>query len=510
MSASHESLDDMMGLLLQQAPWSQLEQADYAHIQQDVNPLAAALQGALRERRIGINVLLYGPPGTGKTELAKLLATMASANLYEVTSNDDDGAAANERERYLSYVLSQKFLSNRQNSLVLFDEAEDVLPQESPALGFGPISISAPGQTKGKAWVNHLLETNPTPTIWICNRIDSIDPAYLRRFTYHLELRNPPRPVRYRIAAKHLSGLNVSEKVLDQIAAYENLSPAQLEAAARMISLAQPADPGATEVLLLRALHNSMNALRQPKGGGNNITAISYDLRYLNLDTRFDIDKMIGALRIRSQGSLCLYGPPGTGKTQLVHHLAERLEKPLLTKKASDLFSKWLGESEQNIAAMFSQANEDGAILFLDEADGFLGDRNAASTQWAISLVNELLQQMEQFDGVFVCATNLFSKLDIAALRRFTFKVRFDYLTAEQRWSLFLQETGLTDNDTASGYRRQLDRLDTLTPGDFATVRRQELALAEPLSPEDFIAQLVRECEAKNQTERGKPIGFVW
>ncbi len=112
--------------------------------------------------------------------------------------------------------------------------------------------------------------------------------------------------------------------------------------------------------------------------------------------------------------------------------------------------------------------------------------------------------------GVFVCATNLFSKLDLAALRRFTFQVRFDYLTPEQRWSLLLQETGLGENDRTAGYRHRLDRLDTLTPGDFATVRRQELALAEALSPEDFIAQLVRECEAKNRAEGGRPIGFGW
>ncbi len=510
LNTAHGSLDEMMRLLLQQAPWPQLEPADYAHMEQDVKLLAAALQGALRERRPGVNILIYGPPGTGKTELAKLMAKIANANLYQVTNSDDDGTAANARERYLSYVLSQRFLASRQDSLVLFDEAEDVLPAEHAAFGFGPISVSPPGQTKGKAWVNNLLETNPAPTIWICNRIDAIDPAYLRWFTYHLELRNPPRTVRHRIASKHLNGLNVSENVLSQIANYEHLAPAQLEGAARMVSLAQPAEAKATEELLLRTLQNSMNALRQPTGRGHITSATRYDLRYLNLDARFPIDKMIGALKVRAHGSLCLYGPPGTGKTQLVHHLAERLEKPLLSKRASDLFSKWLGESEQNIAAMFQQARDEDAMLFLDEADSLLGDRQAATAPWAVSLVNELLQHMEQFDGVFVCATNLFSKLDLAALRRFTLKVRFDYLSAEQRWSLFLQETGLKDDDRTAAFRHRLDRLDTLTPGDFATVRRQELALAEALSPEEFIAQLIRECEAKSRAEGGRPIGFVW
>jgi transitional endoplasmic reticulum ATPase len=76
-------------------------------------------------------------------------------------------------------------------------------------------------------------------------------------------------------------------------------------------------------------------------------------------------------------------------------------------------------------------------VLLLDEADSFLQDRTLAHCQWEVTEVNELLTQMEAFDGLFICATNLLDRLDPAALRRFGLKLEFLALRPEQASSLY-------------------------------------------------------------------------
>jgi hypothetical protein len=114
--------------------------------------------------------------------------------------------------------------------------------------------------------------------------------------------------------------------------------------------------------------------------------------------------------------------------------------QPLIVKQASDLVSKFVGETEQNMAAMFKEATEEKAVLLLDEADSFLLDRRGAQRSYEVTEVNEMLQQMERHDGVFICTTNLLDRIDQAALRRFTFKIRFKPLTPEQRERMFVTE----------------------------------------------------------------------
>jgi SpoVK/Ycf46/Vps4 family AAA+-type ATPase len=127
---------------------------------------------------------------------------------------------------------------------------------------------------------------------------------------------------------------------------------------------------------------------------------------------------------------------------------------------------------------MFETARDEGALLFLDEADSFLRDRENAVRSWEVTQVNEMLTQMESFDGVFICATNLVDSLDRASLRRFAMKIEFRALKADARWQMFLRLVPAADGDRH--LRVTLDRLDGLTPGDFAAVSRQaKLAGAE-------------------------------
>ena len=167
----------------------------------------------------------------------------------------------------------------------------------------------------------------------------------------------------------------------------------------------------------------------------------------------------------------------------------------------------YVGQAEKNIARAFRQAEDDGALLLIDEVDSFLQDRHGAQRSWEVTQVNEMLTQMEGFAGVFIASTNLMDGLDPAALRRFDVKVRLDYLRPPQAWTL-LQRHCAQIGLAAPGPTEQarLARLQQLTPGDFAAVLRQ--SRFRPLaSAAALVAGLEGECRLKQGGS--KAMGFV-
>jgi SpoVK/Ycf46/Vps4 family AAA+-type ATPase len=215
---------------------------------------------------------------------------------------------------------------------------------------------------------------------------------------------------------------------------------------------------------------------------------------------------MIPGLRAHKAGRLCLYGPPGTGKTAFGHHLAQELDLPLLVRRASDLLGMYVGENEKNLARMFAEARQEGALLLLDEADSFLQDRGGAQRSWELTLVNEMLTQLEAFPGIFVASTNLLDSLDSAALRRFDMKVRFDYLRPEQALLLFEDLASSLALPVDAAARARLGGLARLTPGDFAAVARQ-VRFQPAASAAELAGRLRGECDLKPEGRR-KAIGF--
>jgi len=149
-------------------------------------------------------------------------------------------------------------------------------------------------------------------------------------------------------------------------------------------------------------------------------------------------------------------------------------------------------------------------VLLLDEADSFLRTRRRAERHHEVSEVNEMLQGMERFVGIFICTTNLFDELDDAALRRFTFKLRFQALAPEQRERMFIAEALQGVGAALSlEQRARLARLDNLAAGDFAAVRRQVEVLGETFEPDAFLSQLEAEHRVKPEVRERRGIGFV-
>ena len=494
--APHADAEALMACFLKRSPRRTLTLANFPHLQRDTAAAVGLLRAALNNKIAGANLLLYGPPGVGKTEYAAVLAAAVGADLYKVDYADEDGDPIRGERRLRAFTLGQRLLARHDNALLLFDEVEDVFEHDPFADLFGGRRGRA---AAGKAWINRTLENNPVPALWLTNDADSMNRAYLRRFDYAIRFTVPPQSVRIEIARHHLGDWAGEDDWLARIAAHEHLTPAQLERAAKLARHAGNGDLEANRALVQQALDRSATLLRQKRAPARNVVPTGYDLRFLNVDQ--DVPKLIAALQRRPQGIFCFHGPAGTGKSELARHIADALEKPLLVKRASDLLDMYLGQTEQRIAAMFDDARQRDAVLVLDEADSFLRDRRGARHSWEVTQVNELLTQMEAFDGLFICTTNLMESLDAASLRRFPWKIRFDFLKPGQRWGLFAQEFARLGGDIAqaAAWKESVLRLDGLTPGDVAAVVRQYELWDETPGAGEFYRRLVAEMAAKRE-----------
>ncbi len=513
---------ELMAVFTRLSAKSALVLDDFAFVAEDAQVMCNLLANAVARQEVGINVLLYGPPGTGKTELAKVVAQSAGLELFEVEYADRDGNSLSGRDRYRSMQIAQVFLKGSSQAALLFDEVEDVFPpisSEAAQWMARADATAAPptGSVSGKAWVNQVLESNVVPTIWVTNRIEQIDPAFRRRFAYHLELKSPPPGAREELVRKTLTGVAVSDAFVGRLTKRKGLTPAQIRTAVRFAGLASSetrttdSEQTALEALIERQLKNADQALGNRAVDGARLLAAShYDPALLHVESRFEIPRMVQALQARSHGTLCFYGPPGTGKTALAEHIATTLAQPLHVRQASDLMGKYVGETEQNMAAMFREAESENAILLLDEADSFLQDRRGAQRSYEVSEVNEMLQGMERFHGIFICTTNLMDRIDQAALRRFTFKIQFKPLTRAQRLTLFLADACAGDaNRLDRDLEKRLAALDQLCVGDFSAVKRQNAILDAHLEPAEFLEQLEAEHRIKPEVREARGIGFM-
>lgn len=474
--------------------------SDYHHIDESLQILRPFLKKSMATGRRGVNVYVHGAPGTGKSELARTLAAELECELFEVASEDADGDPVKGERRLRAYRAAQSFFGQRR-TLLVFDEVEDVFND-----GDGFFGRKSTAQTR-KAWINRMLEENVVPTIWLSNSIGGMDPAFIRRFDVVFELTVPPKKQRERIIRDACSDL-LDDQQVSRIADAGELAPAVVTRAASVVRSIRDelGENGAAH-----AIEQLISTTLEAQGHGplrkNDVLRLPdiYDPAFIHADA--DLAAVATGLATSKSGRLCLYGPPGTGKTAFGRWLADQMGIPLLVKRASDLMSKYVGENEKNIAGAFRQAEQDGALLLIDEVDSFLQDRRAAKASWEASLVNEMLTQMESFSGVFVASTNLMTGLDQAALRRFDLKVKFDFLKTEQACELLVRQSRhLSMEPPSPGHFVRISRMNNLTPGDFAAVARQN-RFRRITSVTDLISALEAECDIKDGAKSA--IGFL-
>lgn len=485
---------DMLKAHIQAAPTTELSMNDFAHLGVLGEAALQHTKHAFATQQAGCNILLHGAAGVGKTEFTRVLSQAVGVELFEISWEDEDGDPADRDDRLNALRMAQSILSG-QNVMLMFDEVEDVFDRSQRSFSLN------------KAWLNRHLENNPVPTVWICNQVHLIDPSVIRRFDMVIEMKAPPA----RIRAEMIRGFTqdfYSESQIQGLAEHDALVPAILKQAHKVTQNMHDWQPEQQGELFRTLLKNTLYAQGnfQPLQSQSKLPEI-YNIEWVN--SKQDLNAIAQGMAKAGRGSLCLYGAAGTGKSAYAAWLAQQADKRIIYKRASDLLDKYVGETEQRIAAAFEEAQAENAVLVFDEVDSFLQDRRGARQSWEVSHVNEMLTQMESYNGIFVASTNLMHNLDQAALRRFDFKIEFGYLRSEQAWALFRAHAEKMGLDLSGGIHHlqaELVRLKNVAAGDFAVLAKQ--ARIKPFAnAQDLLKALQAECAMKEGTKGA--VGFV-
>ena len=455
----------------------------------------------------GLNIFLYGVEGTGKTELAKAIAKELKRPLV-LTNISIDGVHRESKENStiserMGSILFAATKYQNKRAVLLVDEADVIL------------------NFCEKGALNFFLEQIRLPIIWISNDIMGIENSTRRRFDYSIKFERLDSDKR----------LQIWESVISEQGAKKMLPPETVQQLASELSITAggitQAIAGAKHLLevgcdisaekavrtIAEAQLDLLSLCREYVKRESESHAPNYTLEALNIDCDMNkVMKVINAFdskwkdmqeRDRPESlNILFYGAPGTGKTELAKHIARSLNRKLVIKRASEILNCFVGGTEQNIREMFREAEEKKAILFLDEADSFLQERSGADHSWEVTQVNELLTQMENFKGIFIAATNFNNNLDSASRRRFSLKIKFNYLQPDgiaKVWQAFFPK--IECPQTAR-------ELKSLAPGDFNAVYGTFRYYDESeITAESIVQALLHEIECKD-TREGRRMGL--
>ena len=462
------------------------------------------------------NILFYGAPGTGKTSFAKSLARELGRSVFQIRLADREGDELANSTRMIGIQMCN-VQENPEDGLMFVDEADALLRTAGLEQGRGEGDGCRRSE---KGVVNTILDEMRMPAIWIVNASPmEMDESVRRRFDYSVRfdrLVASQRAAIWRNQATRcgLEALLPPEKTEELAMKYETSAGG----IATILSNLKRMEPAPAEVdSVVESLMKPHCRLMGIRNGGDFLPAKDYSLDGLSIKGAVKLDKLVVAARNfldgrfnsastdRPRMNILLFGPPGTGKTEFVKYLGKSLGRKVVAIKGSDLLSPWVGRTEQLIADAFRRAEADKSILFFDEVDSFLQDRSGASHSWEITQVNELLQQMENFSGIMVAATNFAKNLDPATARRFTYKLEFGYLdeTGGRRFFERFFKTPLTADEA-----KALSGIRNLAPGDFRTVRQELFYLGGDVTNTDRIEALRSECSHKKEEKPQSRIGF--
>ena len=471
-----------------------VKRAELAFSDFDLKSIQKETMSGILCSRAPANLLFYGKPGTGKTELARTLANQCDIEAV-VVNYGADGDARDRKTALLSTVNSVP-----EDTLVIVDEVDGLLNTQS---FFRTASVN-------KGWLNQFMDNNRHKMIWIVNESGGIEESVRRRFSYSLHFKALSWRQRSNIWNRQLRKHRVKrffpEEKIQILSKRFAVSPGLIAYAVKTIKQCRTAemDAGQIHAMLNEVLTRQMELTegRKPEQKLNGINE-NYDLDALNTDT--DIPRLLQGLENFQSSengyglNLLFWGWPGTGKTEFGKYMADRLGKELLVKRMSDLQSMWVGQTEKQIAAAFREAEENDAVLFIDEADSVFINRQTANRSWETSQTNEILTQMENFSGILICCTNLLENLDEAAMRRFAFKIKFLPLTTEGKLRLYRKYFQALEGVLSTEVEARISKIRNLCLGDIKAVwqRLQMLGRLESLPHTEVVSELEKEVSYK-------------
>ncbi len=453
----------------------------------------------------GFNLLIYGEADSLKTTFAKVLAREYNRQLLmiDISETEDRDDARKQIFRAISDVEHGK-------SLLLIGNADDIFDS---GRGFF--------RERHRAWLKDVMESG-VQIIWTVRDPHSIEPEVARRFIFSIGLKKTSIEQKLRILDAELDKLGLKGYLTEE----ELKGLCKNHETERLLEVFTMVDfKNQSREIPMRQINTILENQERLRSGKFKKNIRSRDFRYYTLNClncSEDPERIINALRnyedMKRRGipgggafSMLLYGLPGTGKTEFVYYLGSVLGKEIVLKRASDIYSPYVGMSERHIALAFHEAAESDSILFFDEADTFLFPRKNAMSSWEISLTNEILTQLENFSGIVIFATNHIEGLDPAALRRFRFKVEFRPLRPEGILELYerlLKPLVPEGCELTEDELKELKEIENLTPGDLATVRERYLYVEPSMLSHEILIQALKE-EVKYKQNEKTISGFV-
>jgi SpoVK/Ycf46/Vps4 family AAA+-type ATPase len=501
MLRQHSSIFGVLTGLVEPVHPPELGMNDYRFMADRLETLTKVLINAQETGRVGVNILLWGRPGLGKSQLARVIAQHVGRELIQVATQTALGTAHSPRLRFKIYRMAQAMFSPKE-AFILFDECEEIFNPR----GGGPEKDEDAGEIPQKALIHETLENNKIPTIWICNSIADLTGAQIRRFDICLKM-EAPRGVHRKEMFDALTGDAMSPELLKTLTQHRQMTPAIMSQTAKLVKMitpdvtAQKRDP-----LALQLINDKLIATGHPAIKAPSKSAIKFRPQFVN--TSMDLDKVLIGLKSHQAGRFLLHGPAGTGKSAFGKWVAEELGIAHLVFRSSALLGKYVGETEENIASAFEQASRESVVLQIDEIDTFLDERTASKNAWQVSMVNEMLSQIEAFEGLLVTTTNLFANIDDAAKRRFDLNLEFGYLRQEDAETLLRETCELFDIHAISAeVVRKARGIGNLTAGDFQQVLGQSRFL-QPASADELLLRIM-ECASAKKFGHPSKMGFL-
>jgi hypothetical protein len=377
------------------------------------------------------------------------------------------------------------------DAIVLFDEAEDVFVPEF-FLHSEQSSIDY-----SRAWMNRLLESNPVPTIWICNRIRQIEPAYRRRFDVALRMHVLPLATRRKLIASKLHRHQLSAPLQEMLASLPQLLPYHLDKLDKLLSRVQSVGDNSSlpdypsvfatsdQIAGIWLRENATLFDADPKqffryaDASSEVTdkfRLLFDWKHLGLNEKGKalLNNLLQC-EAPPECAMLIIGSVGSGKSEIARQLGQHFNMPVLSRSIMDMLHWQPGEMERQLLMAFREADETHSLLVLESIDTYdavLRAIDVAGHPIAQSVMRTLATCLAQYGGMVIATAQEPNHVDAAVMRRFGFQLVLSPMDAKQSQTLFEELCGSEALKQHPLLQTSLEKL-SLVPGEYAEALKQ-------------------------------------